>query len=232
MRAWPDHIGPSLRIDAEGSLCAQQKKLCEIPRGLWFKLVVTARLVGDRTFDVSVVVPNRAPQTFAGLPYPSASFEGSDWMVIYGEGSKKSAFFVDDFELRCSGGDPGARASAVIVDDFENTPVGATTPQSALRGLLRQIVDASEQPVRLDGPPEVRMGVFQRGEKEIVVHLHNTAGSRVSQDPGGLMTITAPASVRSAVLALSGKPLPVKRGDREVMVEVPPVAMHEVILLK
>ena len=99
-------------------------------------------------------------------------------------------------------------------------------------GLLGSMIDAGEQPVRLDGPPEVRMGVFRRGEGEIVVHLHNTVGSRSKPASGKPVTLTAPASVRSAVLALSGKPLAVVRTGTGVAVEVPPVALHEVVLLK
>jgi hypothetical protein len=231
MRAWPDHIGPSLKIDAEGKLWAADKALCDVSQGKWFRLLVTARLTGDKTFDVVVTVPGRDPQTFKGLPYPSPTFDQSDWMVIYGDGPRTGAFYVDDFNLTSSTGGQEPGLTAVIHDDFEDTPVGATAPQSLIPSVIGSMVDLSDQPVALDGPANIRMGVFRGSGSQIIVHLHNTLGSRARTAPGNTMTLIAPSWVRSARLALSGKELKVVRSSRRSVIEVPPVALHEVILL-
>lgn len=232
MRAWPDHIGPSLKLDQDGKLWAVGKPLCDIPRGQWFRLKLLARLTGDKTFDVTVSIPGRSDQVFAGLAYPSATFEGSDWMVIYGDGPRTGAFYVDDLVLDWTAPGPKPARMGILRDDFEDTPVGDTVPRNPIPGVVNSIVDAAAQPVSLLGPGSIRMGVFRGFGSDIIVHLHNTAGSRTRPASGDSMTLKAPGVVRSAKLVLSGKELAVTRSGGRSLIEVPPVALHEVVLLK
>lgn len=231
MRGWPKDTGPSLRIDTDGKLWAADKSLCDVPRGKWFGLSIDARLTADQTYDITVTIPGTDPQAFTRLPYPT-SFTGSDWMVIYGDGPRTGTFYVDDFTLGWSPGGREAVVSNVIQDDFEDTPVGATVPESIIPNAIGSIVDLSQQPVKLDAPAYIRMGVFRGVGSEIIVHLHNTAGSRTKPASGKPLTLTVPPSVRSARLALSGKELKVVRTSGRAVIEVPPIALHEVIVLQ
>lgn len=231
MRAWENHIGPSLKAASDGKLYAAEKALCDIPTGEWFRLAVKSRLAGDRTFDVTVTLPGRGSQTFGSLPYPSSTFTGSDWIVIYGAGTAKGVFYIDDFRLAASAGGADAAESVILDDDFENTPVGSATPASVIPDIIKPVVDPAGQPVFLHGPAEVRMGAFRGRGSEIIVHLHNTAGSRSKPAQGAPMTLTAPAGIKSARLALSGRELSVVERNGRSVIEVPPVAMHEVVVL-
>lgn len=232
MRAWENHIGPSIRIGSDGKLRAADKPLCDIPYGKWFRLTVKARLAEDRRFDLKVEVPGSDPQVFANLPYPSDTFVGSDWLVIYGAGESKGVFYVDDLQLSASTVDPEPAVSAIINDDFEATAVGAALPSSILPDVIRLLVDPEDQPVHLDGPAEMRMGVFRGKGSEIIVHLHNMTGSIAKPAQGRQMTLTVPPNIRSARLALSGMEMPVRQDGPKSVVVMPPIAMHEVILLK
>lgn len=65
-----------------------------------------------------------------------------------------------------------------------------------------------------------------------VVHLHNTAGSRSRPASGKPLILAVPSHIESARLALTGAPLTVVKKPGGSTIAVPPVAMHEVIVLK
>src|SRR5205085_1839676 len=67
----PYHAGPSLRIEADGTLKAGGKNLLKIPQGKWVKVEITAGVGKAATaeWELAVTLPDaKEPQRFGSLP--------------------------------------------------------------------------------------------------------------------------------------------------------------------
>ncbi|MHB0998601.1 MAG: alpha-amylase family protein [Armatimonadota bacterium] len=221
-------LGPSIHLGREGKLWAQDKPLCEVPFGEWFQVEMRFRLSGDdRTYDVYLRRDGSPEQVFKGLPFIDSDFNKCNWTVIFGEGTAKSAFYIDDVKIEAISGGPKPSSMLVFYDGFEGSADNRKSPPSWLASDLLRMNPA---PVTVDAPPSVRMGAFRHGKSEVVVHLHNTAGSASSTGRGPSAIVKLNAPVKSAMLLFSGRQLTVTRDGDSSSVRVPSIPMQETVV--
>ncbi|MBC8871159.1 MAG: right-handed parallel beta-helix repeat-containing protein [Planctomycetes bacterium] len=97
----PYHVGPSIRIDADGQLQASGKPLAKVPIGEWIHVELTCSLGtgADGKYRLAVTNPDQPPQTFASLPCGSAEFKCLEWLGFVSLASDKTAFYLDNIKL-------------------------------------------------------------------------------------------------------------------------------------
>lgn len=223
--------GPSILVAVDGTLTASGKTVCKLERGKWYKVDISVRLTEpNRTYDISVRDYSGKTFSLKDIEYGNQMIDDIDWIVISGISKVKSAFYVDDFRLGWFTLDGQTRTQ--ILDGFETTPVGSTDPDSPFIFLAKDILKLTPAPIEVDGPDFIRMGAFNKSTSETIVHLHNIRGGEIRPTAASPVTIRTKLSVKSASLALSGKPLKVTRSRGWSVINVPGVAMHEVVLLK
>ena len=223
--------GPSIAVSADGSLNAGGRTVCKLERGEWYKVDILMRLnEPNRTYDISVRDSSGNAYRLSDIEYGNRMMDEIDWIVIVGAGKVKSAFYVDD--LRLDWITHGGQTRTQIFDGFETTPIGTIDPDSPFGFLAKDILKSTPAPVEVDGPDFVRMGAFNKGSSETIVHLHNIRGGNIRPVAASPVTIRTKLPVKSASLALSGKPLKVTRSRGWSIIKVPGVALHEVVLLK
>ena len=99
--ASPYHAGPSLRVEADGSLTAGGKTLTRLPHGQWVRFEIACGLGDDAggTYDLIVRPPGRAqPHRFPGLPC-SPAFKRLDWWGFVADAAQPAVFYLDDLAL-------------------------------------------------------------------------------------------------------------------------------------
>jgi hypothetical protein len=99
----PYRVGPSLRIEADGTLTAGGKTLMTLPHGRWVGFEIACAL-GDRAtgrYDLTVRLPGRVPPSrFAGLPCGSgAAFRSVRWWGFVSDADAAATFYLDDVRL-------------------------------------------------------------------------------------------------------------------------------------
>jgi hypothetical protein len=95
------HVGPSLRIEADGSLHAGGRKLMDIPHGVWFQIEIVCPLGKAATgkWDLTVRLPGRtAPLRFEGLPCDRRC-TSLQWYGFVADGDAPGVFYIDDIRL-------------------------------------------------------------------------------------------------------------------------------------
>jgi len=98
----PYHAGPSMRIEADGTVKAGEKELLKIPIGKWIRFEISAGLGSEANgkWTLSMLLPEaNEPQTFSALPC-SANFKSLEWLGFVSNASQPSAFFLDDVSLK------------------------------------------------------------------------------------------------------------------------------------
>ncbi len=100
--ASPYHVGPSIRIQADGTLLAGDKALTQLPHGSWIRLEIVCGLGADAkgTYDLTVVLPGRTPpQRYRNLPC-SPEFKTLRWYGFVADADGPGIFYLDNIELK------------------------------------------------------------------------------------------------------------------------------------
>jgi hypothetical protein len=103
-RDWPAgqslRAGPSVRVNADGSLIAGGKKVLTVPSGQWVHIEVFCGTgaSADATWRLAVTLPGQAPQTFSGLAC-SASFKKLNWVGFISMATTETTFYIDNVSI-------------------------------------------------------------------------------------------------------------------------------------
>lgn len=98
----PYHAGPSLRVEADGTLKAGGKNLLKLPHSQWAQIEITAGVgrKANAKWDLAVTLPGAAePQRFPALPC-SSKFRHLAWYGFVSDAGDVSTFYVDDVSLK------------------------------------------------------------------------------------------------------------------------------------
>ena len=93
-------LGPNLRVDPEGNLAANGKRLLQMPPGQWVRFDVICG-IGERatgTYDLTVKLPGTEPQVFKGLSC-NPGFKSLQQFVFMSMTNGPSVFYVDNLEI-------------------------------------------------------------------------------------------------------------------------------------
>lgn len=95
--------GPNLEVKGK-ELRAGSKKLMELPVGEWVHLEVSAKLGKDAggTWGVVVKAPNGPRKVFSGLKCGTTGFEQLTWIGFVSNATHKTAFYLDNIDIRNS----------------------------------------------------------------------------------------------------------------------------------
>ncbi len=102
--ASPYHAGPSFRVEADGGVTADRKKLASVPHGQWTRFEIACGL-GEQasgTWCLTVTPAGGAPQKFEGLPLRSKDFKRLQWFGFISMATNQAAFYVDDIRLEAA----------------------------------------------------------------------------------------------------------------------------------
>lgn len=226
----PVKLGPSVHIGRDGRLWARDVALCDVPFGKWFGLTIDFRMAGNATYDVTLAIPGATSRKFTNLPYIDQDFAECDWTVIYGEGTERSSFYLDDLKIESV--PAKGPVTLVLQDDFESGVPGSMERMSPVQRLADRLKAMSPDPIICDAPAYIRVGAYALSGSETAVHIHNTRGSRVNSSTGVPVTVRLSAPVKSARSVFTGKDLAMVQKDGRWEVQVPPVGMYDVVVLK
>lgn len=96
----PYRVGPSFWIQ-HGKLIIAGREIMDIPTGQWVHFEVVAGL-GQKstgTWDLTVTLPNSAPQRFPGLKNGSADWKTLTWLGFSSTATDKVVFYLDNLDL-------------------------------------------------------------------------------------------------------------------------------------
>ncbi len=97
----PYTVGPSVRFLGDGRVRAGDRDLTRIPLSTWCRVEIRAPLgKGAGTYDLTITVPGRAPETFPALPCGSAAWRSLDWLGFVSEATETTVFYVDSLQFR------------------------------------------------------------------------------------------------------------------------------------
>ena len=96
----PYRTGPSLWIDG-GRLTVGGKLLMTLPAEQWVRLTITAGIgpASDGTWDLTVTLPSKPPQSFRRLPVVHKAWKRLDWLGFSSMNTTKAAFHLDTLSL-------------------------------------------------------------------------------------------------------------------------------------
>ncbi|MHB8994468.1 MAG: right-handed parallel beta-helix repeat-containing protein [Armatimonadota bacterium] len=99
--AYPDNIGPSLEVDAEGNLTASKQPLLKLPVSQWVHIKIEGAAGKDaaRTYDVTVTLPGAQPQRFEGIPNQGKNFRELHWLGFVSLAEQTAVFYVDNVKI-------------------------------------------------------------------------------------------------------------------------------------
>lgn len=99
-RNQPYQTGPSFSI-RDGKLSAAGRELLDIPSGVWVRYEVRCGIGAQQNgvWELTITLPNQAPQRFAALPLGSKTFQELTWIGFISNATEKTAFYVDDLRL-------------------------------------------------------------------------------------------------------------------------------------
>lgn len=80
-----------------------KKDPLDLPTGQWlrFKIVAALGEEAPATWALRVTVPGREPHLFRELPHARPEFEQLTWVGFMSNATVETAFYLDNFELRC-----------------------------------------------------------------------------------------------------------------------------------
>lgn len=97
---YPYAVGPSLKVDAQDQLVANDKPLLKLPREQWVVFEITCKLGKEATgtYDLKVTLPGAPPQDFPGVAC-DPKFRQFAWLGFISLANQSSAFYLDDVNL-------------------------------------------------------------------------------------------------------------------------------------
>ena len=98
----PYQTGPAFSI-RKGKLQFGEKGQLDLPTNEWLRFELGASLTGEGAVNWSlrVILPNQRPRTFSELASKSPQFKKLDWIGFTSNATKTTAFYLDNFSLRC-----------------------------------------------------------------------------------------------------------------------------------
>ncbi|MCX7013458.1 MAG: hypothetical protein NTW86_13040, partial [Candidatus Sumerlaeota bacterium] len=96
----PYQAGPSIAVDADGTLRANDKPLMKLPASQWVHFNIVCRL-GDAAgaYDLTATVAGQPPQSFDSLPNKDAGFNALGWLGFLSMSDKAAVFYLDNVKL-------------------------------------------------------------------------------------------------------------------------------------
>ncbi|RYX85900.1 right-handed parallel beta-helix repeat-containing protein [bacterium] len=96
----PYKVGPSLSI-VNDQLRANNQQLLTIPTDQWVHFEISASLGANSTgqWDLTVTLPNTAPQRFTNLKNGSPDWKTLEWLGFVSTASEKTTFYLDNIKL-------------------------------------------------------------------------------------------------------------------------------------
>jgi len=100
-RTSPYGVGPSLSIDGSW-LKVAGKTLLKLPVDKWVHFEIAADLGEDNenTWDMIVITPDGTARIYKGLKAGNAKFNRLTWLGFTSNATKKTVFYLDNFELK------------------------------------------------------------------------------------------------------------------------------------
>lgn len=101
----PYHVGPSVRVEPDGSVLASGRKLFDIPVGKWvhFEIVCTIGARAPGRFEMTVQLPGRVPPMhYRDLPC-SPDFKSLRWYGFTMDGDQDAVAYLDNISLKRKG---------------------------------------------------------------------------------------------------------------------------------
>ena len=97
----PFRVGPSIQIDAQSRLFAEQRQLLDVPAGKWIHVEIACGLgkEANGTYDLSVTLPGQSPRVFPKLPCVSPEFRRLEWLGFVSLATEKTMFYLDNVRL-------------------------------------------------------------------------------------------------------------------------------------
>jgi len=94
---YPYAVGPSLKVDAQDELSANNKPLMKLPREQWIAFEIVCKLGKEATgtYDLKVTLPGAAPQDFSGLAC-DPKFKQLAWLGFISLANEATVFYLDD----------------------------------------------------------------------------------------------------------------------------------------
>jgi len=97
----PYQTGPSIRVEADGTLTSGNKPLTRLPHGKWVTIEITCGLGASANgiWSLRVALPGRQPpQQFDDLPC-SPDFKTLGWYGFVADGQEAGVFYLDNVAL-------------------------------------------------------------------------------------------------------------------------------------
>ncbi len=102
--ARPYRVGPSLRIEADGTLVARGKPLMRLPREKWVRFEIVCPLGRRATgkYDLTITVSGGQPRKFAGLATGSEKWRRLMQLVFVSLADAQTEFYLDNLRVERS----------------------------------------------------------------------------------------------------------------------------------
>lgn len=103
---YPDCIGPSVTITADGAVTAGGRVLTTVPVGEWVHVIIEAEVGrgAPKTFTLTVGPSGQEGRRFEAIPFTGAQFRELHWLGFVSEADGDAVFYVDN--IRIAPGDP------------------------------------------------------------------------------------------------------------------------------
>jgi hypothetical protein len=97
----PYHVGPSIRIEADGTLTANGRTLTKVPHSKWFSIQIECGLGAQATghYNLSLSFGGRMPPTPFNDLTCSKDFRKLNWWGFVSDADAHTVFYIDDLRL-------------------------------------------------------------------------------------------------------------------------------------
>ncbi len=95
----PYHTGPSIYIEADGTLRVGGQKFAQLPHGAWTKFDISCQLgeAANGQWNLTVTLPNQAP--ISGKFACDKDFRALDWLGFVSNADDHAVFYLDDLKV-------------------------------------------------------------------------------------------------------------------------------------
>jgi hypothetical protein len=98
-KANPYHVGPSIHIEADGTLKVNQQNMAKLPHGAWTTFEISCALGeeanGEWTLKLTLPGQDTITRKFTG----SKEFRSLDWFGFVSNANGKAVFYLDDVKV-------------------------------------------------------------------------------------------------------------------------------------